>query len=139
MKTLTLAILLFSFHFSSASAMPCDTGYLCTSKSNHYVIEIQRCRYDNSIHLVSVTRKGTKLEGASLGAAYDGTYDHGLLAFEVSLPLTPAEKKEGSQRVLSVEVRGKPLTGQLKEMFWEDQPRLPKDVRKESVECVESH
>ncbi len=93
-KLLTLSFsALFSF---SAFSMPCDTGYSCKSESGKYQIELQRCRYINSLNLNSITIDGNEVAYAELNAGWDGD---SVLAFEISLPSVNQE----DLRVLSVE------------------------------------
>ena len=56
---------------ADAFAMPCDTGYLCTSSSGKYQIEIRRCRYDNRLgNIQRLKVDGKDVTDAKLGAAF---------------------------------------------------------------------
>lgn len=92
-----LLVLSFSALFSvSAFSMPCDTGYSCKSESGKYQVELQRCRYKNSVGLYSVKVDGKEVVDAELNSGWDGD---SVLAFEISLPSVNDE----DLRVLSVE------------------------------------
>ena len=155
MKTFTLfTMILLS---KAAFAMPCDTGYTCTSASGAYQIEIQTCRYTNSVGLTSLKLAGKDVQNATIGHAFDATYDEdkGPLYFEVNLPATEEEAANGSVRILQVEIPAlKPASkfstlfhrkktsdtvtryGTIQEKFAEEEPAPFKVVKTESVTCV---
>jgi hypothetical protein len=94
MKAAVLAA--FFLISGQAFAMPCDTGYLCTSSSGKYQIEIRRCRYDNRLGAIQKLKIDGKDAGdAKLGAAFDGE-DFG--GFEIDLG-----GEDDNKRILSVE------------------------------------
>lgn len=85
-----LALTIFGLVGQIATAMPCDSGWSCKSKSGKYAVHVQRCRYSNFLgSLESVKINGKNVEGATLTASYDSKSIGGnILAFEVSIPDT---------------------------------------------------
>ncbi|HWU44976.1 MAG TPA: hypothetical protein VN132_16100 [Bdellovibrio sp.] len=103
MKKVT-AITLLSLVFAHvASAGPCDGSWSCKSKSGKYAVEVQRCRYSNSIgNLESVKINGSDVKDAKLTSSYDSQSIGGdILALEISIP-----DDKNDARYLSLEVVG---------------------------------
>lgn len=121
-----VSALMLSAH--SAFAMPCDTGYQCTSKTGKYQIALQRCRYENDLRLESATINNVQITPATLGPAYDG---NSILAFEVVLPPTGG----ADQRKLSVEISRKGHAGVIREQVQEVNPSPYKTVATEAISC----
>ncbi|MBS1960671.1 MAG: hypothetical protein JST04_00535 [Bdellovibrionales bacterium] len=138
MKFRTLILAASSLASAGAFAMPCDTGYTCTSASNRYSIEIGTCRYENSVRLLTTKIAGKEVAGAKLGMAYDGTIDGGVLAFDVSIPVTKVQDENGDARVLSIEIPAGSKTGTIKSKYRESNPAPYKLVREEAITCVSS-
>jgi hypothetical protein len=128
MKFPALAVfLLFS---AQALAMPCDTGYSCTSSSGKYEIEIRRCRYDNRLGPIQALKiDGKAVTGATLGAAFDGG-DFG--GFEIGL----AAQGE-TQRILSAEWAQKTGKGTIQDKSRNDNPAPYKMDFSEAIHCKE--
>lgn len=130
MKHLIVIILASTFSLP-IFAMPCDTGYSCNSQSGKYQIELNRCRYKNSLRLYSVKIDNIEIEGAELGASWDGkSVGDSFLAFEVVLPA-----EDGSDRVISVEIQANSILGTLKEKYTETQPDIAKVLHSEIITC----
>ncbi len=129
MKKILVLLAVTIGSIQTASAMPCDAGYTCISKTKKYRVELQRCRYENNLHLVSVSIRGTKIEGATLGPSFDAD----LLAFQVNVP-TGSE----STRILSIETAAGTHVGILKDKSVESQPAPFKVTSSEAIKCVES-
>jgi hypothetical protein len=135
MKTLLFTALATLAISKSAFSMPCDTGYICKSKS--YEVAIQTCRYTSYIRLSSVKIKGSEVDGAELGANYDGTYDGGPLAFEVNIPVPVKDGEEPeATRLIKIEIPAGSSKGSIRETFTEYQPGSPKLIRKEQIKCI---
>lgn len=129
-KVLSL-VLVFLCFIPAAYAMPCDTGYHCVSKSGRYDISLQRCRYVNDLHLLSVSVHKSIISAATLGPAWDGkSVGDGLLAFQINLPTT-----DDSVRVLSVEIPAKTSKGMIKEKYAATEPEPFKVQFSESMTC----
>jgi hypothetical protein len=128
MKNVSKIILLSLGLSNLASAMPCDTGYFCQSKSGKYQIEVERCRYVNDLHNLQVKISGKDVLG-TLMANYDSLSLGGsLLAFEVKLP---EAKYDG--RKLTVEVVGQ--KGTITESIYKESPSPAKAIAQESISC----
>jgi len=128
MKFAILAALLFMS--SQAFAMPCDTGYLCTSASGRYQIEIRRCRYDNHLGKIEKLKiNGKDVTDAKLGAAFDGD-DFG--GFEVGL----AGQSE-TQRILSAEWVQKTGKGTIRDKSRNYNPAPYTTNFSEAISCKE--
>jgi hypothetical protein len=124
---LLAAFLLIS---TQAIAMPCDTGYSCTSASGKYEIEIRRCRYDNRLGPIGVLKiDGKDVTGTKLDAAFDGD-DFG--GFEIGL----AAQGE-SQRILSAEWAQKTGKGTIRDKSRDDNPAPYKTTFTEAISCKE--
>lgn len=130
MKNL-LALSISALSSVSAFSMPCDTGYLCKSESGKYQIELQRCRYINSLNLNSVTIDGNVVARAQLNTGWDGD---SVLAFEINLPSV----NEEDLRVLSVETNKTDLSSKgiaiEKVTFYNPGPTTV--VNSETITCV---
>jgi hypothetical protein len=122
-------VILCAFAHEAAFAMPCDSEYICKSKSDKYVVEIQRCRYDNRLGTISEFKIGkTETTGSvKLGAAWDGDQ---YLAFEIHLP-TVGE----SERMFSIEVEKKSGKGLIHEKKRDDSASSWKPVSSETITC----
>lgn len=115
----------------SAFSMPCDSGYSCHSKSGKYKIELGRCRYTNSLRLLSVNIDHTEVTDSELKASFDGRSVGGsVLAFEVKLP-----SEEGTERLLAVEIKKKSGRGVLKEKYAEYLPGPARVLHTERAIC----
>jgi hypothetical protein len=135
MKTLLFAAIMSLSVSQSAFSMPCDTGYICKSKS--YEVTIQTCRYDSSMDLNSVKINNKEIEGAELRANYNGTYDGGPLAFEVYIPVAVQDGEEAEAvRLIKIEIPAGSSKGSIRETFTEYQPGSPKLIRKEQIKCI---
>lgn len=115
----------------AASAMPCDTGYSCVSKSGKYQIELQRCRYVNDLRLESFTFKHVAVTDATLGPSWDGkSVGDTQLSFQVNWPSTG-----DAVHLISVEVPAKSMKGTVKEKSVDSQPAPFKTLASESITC----
>jgi hypothetical protein len=115
---------------TQALAMPCDTGYTCTSASGKYKIELRRCRYDNRLGPIGMLKiDGKDVTGAKLGAAFDGD-DFG--GFEIGL----AGQGE-TQRILSAEWAQKTGKGTIRDKSRDDNPAPYKTGFSEAIGCKE--
>ena len=116
-----------------AAAMPCDTGWSCKSKTGKYSVEVQRCRYSNSIgNLTYVNISGKNVEGAQLTSSYDSKSIGGnILAIEVSLP-----DGKNDAHYLAFEVAGK--LGRVTERIQQSNPGPQKAIASESISCEET-
>ena len=131
MKFLPLIPTLLLVTTASAFAMPCDTGYLCTSASGRYKIEVQHCRYENILGNLTLEIGGKKIPGAQVSVGFDGATFGG---FEIGWP-QPA----GQDRILSIEWLKKTIKGTIR-----DESRDP-DMRpipyttthEEAITCVD--
>ena len=107
MKFCPVALLLLMS--AQAFAMPCDTGYLCASKSGKYKIEIRHCRYDNHLgNIIAFQIGGKSVTDATLGPAFDGSEFGG---FEIDLA-----PQGDAQRILSAEWLKKTGKGTIRDM-----------------------
>jgi hypothetical protein len=131
MKIIFVILSLVSGFANSVMAMPCDTGYLCNSRSGKYSIEVQRCRYTNHLgNLISVKMNGHDVAGATLSAAWDGkSVGDSLLAFEITIP-----SHAGSSHVWSVEIPNK-TKGIIKEKFAAAEPEPYTVIWKDLITC----
>jgi len=128
------AITMLSLSFAHvASAMPCDTGWSCKSKSGKYSVEVQRCRYQNSIGgLESVKINGKEIQGSQLTSSYDSKSIGGnILAIEVSIPDT-----KNDAHYLAFEVAGK--SGRVTERIQEFNPGPQQVIASEAISCEET-
>ncbi|MGZ3773104.1 MAG: hypothetical protein ACXVCY_03600 [Pseudobdellovibrionaceae bacterium] len=116
-----------------AAAMPCDTGWSCKSKSGKYSVQVQRCRYTNSIrNLESIKIGGQEIANAKISAAYDSLSIGGkVLAFEISIPDT-----KNDAHYLSFEYMGK--KGQVTERVQPYNPGPQKVIASETLTCEEA-
>lgn len=122
--------MLLSLVFSSlALAMPCDTGYTCTSASGRYKIEIQRCRYDNRLGNFSLLLNKSEVTNATGGPAWDGDQ---FGAFEIDLAT-----QGDTQRMLSVEFSKKTMKGVIYDKSRAYNPGPWKTTRHEAISCVD--
>ena len=129
MKALMLISILTAMT-ESALAMPCDTGWMCKSRNGFYSIEVQRCRYTNSIgNLISVKASGHDIPDAKITAAYDSKSIGGsILAMEVSIPDTV-----NAGHYLSFEMVGK--VGRMTERIQQFNPGEQKVIATRSLSC----
>ena len=112
-----------------AFAMPCDTGYACKSASGKYQIEIRRCRYDNRLGPVSLKLDGKPAAGVTLDrASWDGDR---FLAFQLDFP-----SKGDHERMLSIEVRKRTMSGTLKDESRNYNPAPWKLRHSEAIHCA---
>jgi hypothetical protein len=111
-------------------AMPCDTGFSCTSASGKYEIEIRRCRYDNRLGPIGELKiDGKDLTGTKLNAAFDGD-DFG--GFEIGLPA-----QGETQRILSAEWMQKTGKGTIRDKSRDGNPAPYKTAFSEAISCKE--
>lgn len=94
---LFLALGLMTVLTQTAFGMPCDSGYLCVSRTGKYKVELQRCRYRNSIHLISTKINNVEVPDATLNQRWDG---ENILGFEINLPVAT----EGAVKILTAEM-----------------------------------
>jgi hypothetical protein len=128
LRIFSILVLLFA---QTTHAMPCDTGYMCKSKSGKYRIELTRCRYTNRLELLSVQMDHKDVKEATLGPAYDGRSVGGnVLAFEIDLPTT-----DDAVRILMVEISGKDSSGRITEQHAESEPARMSVVHEEPISC----
>jgi hypothetical protein len=127
MKNLIVLVFLSCFSRSTFS-MPCDAGYICVSKTKKYYIELQYCRYTNSINLETIKIDGTEVVGASLNKGWDGDT---LLAFEINLPL----KNDSEIKVLTAEMDKKSKKGILRVKYADYQPKKMTVVQTDKISC----
>ena len=123
-----IAFSLWATLSQTAFSMPCDTGYICTSKTGKYKIELQRCRYRNSLHLESTKINGNEIKNAVLNSGWDGDT---LLAFEINLPT----KIEGAVKILTAEFPHKDQMGNLNIEYTESEPAPLKIIHHEKILC----
>jgi hypothetical protein len=127
MKVLALTTLLMLIS-QTASAMPCDTGYFCVSKSGKYKISLQRCRYRNNIHLISIKKDNSEIAEATLNKGWDG---ENILGFEINLPLA----EEGAVKILTAEVVKSHKHGVMKIKYAESEPGPLSVLQTEKISC----
>lgn len=127
MKFLALTTLLMMIA-QSVSAMPCDTGYFCVSKSGKYKISLQRCRYRNNIHLNSMKINNSEIAGATLNKGWDG---ENVLGFEINLPLAD----DGAVKILTAEVGKAHKHGLMKIKYAESEPGPLSVLHTEKISC----
>lgn len=129
MRNYILAAIAAILASNSVLAMPCDNGYVCSTTKTKYKIEIQRCRYDNSLKAItSLQIAGKSYENASLSANWDGDK---YLAFEIKLPTDGTN----TEQLLSVEVLKSNWQGEITKKSRVDNPGVWKVVTKESIRC----
>ena len=127
MKYFTVMFFLIIFS-QSAFSMPCDTGYICISKTGKYNIEFQRCRYRNHISLLTTKINGVEVAGASLNEGWDGDF---MLAFEINLPT----KIDGAVSLLTAELPYKFKPGILKIKYADSEPGPLVTTHTEKIYC----
>jgi hypothetical protein len=127
---LTTSLILISGQ--AAMAMSCDTGWSCKSVSGKYEIEVQRCRYSNSIgNLQFVKMIGKIIANSEITASYDSKSIGGnILAIEVKIPDT-----KNDARYLAFESSGK--NGVVSERIQESNPGPQSVISSEPISCEE--
>jgi hypothetical protein len=124
----SIALFLLAGFSQSAFSMPCDTGYLCASKTGEYKIEFQRCRYRNRINLLSTKINDVEVKGASLNKGWDGD---SVLAFEINLP----QKVNGAVKILTAELTHKFQPGILRVKYADSEPGPLTTIHTEKISC----
>jgi hypothetical protein len=116
-----------------ALAMPCDTGWACKSASGKYAIEVNRCRYTNSVGgLTSLKIDDKEISKAVLTASYDSQSIGGdILALEVSIP-----DSENDGHYISFEMIGD--KGTVTDRVQPYNPGEQKVISTEAISCEET-
>ncbi|MGE5086392.1 MAG: hypothetical protein ACM3MG_08850 [Bacillota bacterium] len=131
MKLFFVSVTLGFLLGQAVQAMPCDTGYHCKSTTSKYEFELQRCRYINSLHLLTAKMSGSTVGGATLGPFWDGkSIGENLLAFEVDLP-----SGAGSSHILTVEIPAGTMKGRVKELYAAAEPEPYSLIHSEGIKC----
>jgi hypothetical protein len=116
------------FLSQAAYSMPCDSGYLCVSKTGKYKVELQRCRYRNSIHLISTKINNVEIPEATLNQGWDGETT---LAFEINLPVA----EPGQVKILTAEMAPHHRFGLMKIKYAESEPGPLTVLHTERMSC----
>ena len=112
-----------------AFAMPCDTGYTCTSATGRYKVEINHCRYDNNLGSFTLTLNKAEVKDAKSGPTWDGDQ---FGAFQIDL----ADQGD-TQRMLSVEFSKRTMRGVIYDKTRNYNPAPWKITRHEAITCVD--